>query len=85
MNGMDEEIDGTRHCFLSMAAFGLAAAKLALVRSASAQSNAPGLPAGKPEAFFPGFSAEMVRTTGTTVHVLRKGAGRPLLLLHGYA
>ena len=84
MNRMDEEIDGTRRRFLIMAAFGLAAAKLGLVRSASAQSNAPGLPAVKPEAFFPGFSAEMVRTTGTTIHVLREGAGRPLLLLHGY-
>jgi len=84
MNRMDEEIDGTRRRFLSMAAFGLAAAKLGLVSSASAQSNAPGLPAVKPEAFFPGFSAEMVRTAGTTIHVLREGAGRPLLLLHGY-
>jgi haloacetate dehalogenase len=84
MNRMYEGIDGTRRRFLSMAAFGLAAAKLGLVRSVSAQSSAPGLPAVKPEAFFPGFSAEMVRTTGTTIHVLRKGAGRPLLLLHGY-
>src|ERR1700731_2669217 len=84
MNRMYEGIEGARPRFLSMAAFGLAAAKLGLVRSASAQSNAPGLPAVKSEAFFPGFSAEMVRTTGTTIHVLREGAGRPLLLLHGY-
>jgi haloacetate dehalogenase len=83
MNKMDEEIDGTRRRFLSMAAFGLAAAKLGLA-PASARSNAAGLPAIKQEAFFPGFSAEMVQTTGTTIHVLRKGAGRPLLLLHGY-
>jgi haloacetate dehalogenase len=34
--------------------------------------------------FFPGFSAESVETSGTTIHVLRKGAGRPLLLLHGF-
>jgi pimeloyl-ACP methyl ester carboxylesterase len=34
--------------------------------------------------FFPGFSAESVKTSGTTIHVLRKGTGRPLLLLHGY-
>jgi len=33
---------------------------------------------------FPGFAAETVKTNGTTVHVLRKGSGRPLLLLHGY-
>jgi hypothetical protein len=70
MNRMYERIDGTRRRFLSMSAFGLAAAKLGLVRSASAQSNAPGLPAARPEAAFPGFSAEMVRATGTTIHVL---------------
>ena len=34
--------------------------------------------------FFTGFSAESVKTSGTTIHVLRKGTGRPLLLLHGY-
>ena len=34
--------------------------------------------------FFPEFTAESVKTSGTTIHVLRKGTGRPLLLLHGY-
>lgn len=33
--------------------------------------------------FFPGFSAETIQTSGTTIHVLRKGTGRPLLL-HDY-
>jgi haloacetate dehalogenase len=33
---------------------------------------------------FPGFWAESIETSETTIHVLRKGAGRPLLLLHGY-
>ncbi|HEY2532440.1 MAG TPA: alpha/beta hydrolase [Xanthobacteraceae bacterium] len=33
---------------------------------------------------FPGFAAETVNTSGTTIYVLRKGTGRPLLLLHGY-
>jgi len=33
--------------------------------------------------FFPGFSTETVETNGTTIHVLRKGTGRPLLLPHG--
>jgi pimeloyl-ACP methyl ester carboxylesterase len=33
---------------------------------------------------FPGFTAEMVKTGDTTINVLRKGSGRPLLLLHGY-
>ena len=35
-------------------------------------------------ALFPGFTAEAVETGGTTIHVLRKGTGHPLLLLHGY-
>src|SRR5580704_1106378 len=34
--------------------------------------------------YFPDFSAESVQTGGTTIHTLRKGSGRPLLLLHGY-
>ena len=33
---------------------------------------------------FPGFAAETVKTNGTTIHVLHKGSGRPLLLPHGY-
>ena len=33
---------------------------------------------------FPGFSAELLETSGTTIHVLRRGVGPPLLLLHGY-
>jgi haloacetate dehalogenase len=84
MNGTFEEIDRTRRRFLRVAALSLAAAKLGPIRSASGQSNPPGLPAVKPEAFFPGFSVEMIKTTGTTINVLRKGSGRSLLLLHGY-
>jgi haloacetate dehalogenase len=33
---------------------------------------------------FSGFTAETIETGGTTINVLRKGSGRPLLLLHGY-
>ena len=33
---------------------------------------------------FPDFKSDMIETSGTTIHVLRKGTGRPLLLLHGY-
>jgi haloacetate dehalogenase len=84
MKKIIEEIDKSRRRFLSMSALSLAAAKLGLVRSGSGHSNSPSLPEVKPEAFFPGFSAETVETTGTTIHVLQKGAGRPLLLLHGY-
>jgi haloacetate dehalogenase len=72
-----------RRRLLSMSALSLAAAKLGLV-SASGQSNAPERSAVKPEVYFPGFAVDTVETSGTTIHVLRKGSGRPLLLLHGY-
>jgi haloacetate dehalogenase len=36
------------------------------------------------ESYFPGFTTETVETSGTTIHVLHKGAGRPLLLLRRY-
>src|SRR6476620_11228876 len=62
----------------------LTAAQFGLVRPALAQSKTAGLPASNVEGFFPGFSTEMVETNRTTIHVLRKDAGRPLLLLHGY-
>jgi haloacetate dehalogenase len=40
--------------------------------------------------YFPGFATDTVKTggaatiSGTTIHVLHKGSGPPLLLLHGY-
>jgi haloacetate dehalogenase len=79
-----EDIDPRRRNFSGMAALTLAAAQFSLVRSASAQSKTAGLPAVNAGEFFPGFSTELVETSGTTIYVLRKGAGRPLLLLHGY-
>lgn len=79
-----ESIDRSRRGFLSVAALSLAAAELGLALSAFGQSKAPPLPDVKPDPFFPGFSAEIVETTGTKIHVLRKGSGPPLLLLHGY-
>jgi hypothetical protein len=75
--------DDSRRRFLSMATLSLAAAKLGFARPVRAQSKAPSPPDAKLEAFFPGFSSEMVETTGTKIHVLRRGSGRPLLLLHG--
>jgi haloacetate dehalogenase len=84
MDRMHREIDRNRRRFLSVAALTLAAAQFGLVRPASAQSKAAGQSASNAGGFFPGFSTEMVETHGTTIHVLRKGAGRPLLLLHGY-
>lgn len=41
-------------------------------------------PTGGESAFFPGFQAHSVPTTGATIHVLTCGDGPPLLLLHGY-
>jgi haloacetate dehalogenase len=79
-----EVIDGGRRRFLSMAAISLAAAKPGFARSALAPSELAALPEAESSAFFPGFSAETVETSGTTIHVFRKGSGRPLLLLHGY-
>lgn len=84
MNSKDEEVDQNRRRFLSVAAFSFAAAKFGLARSASGQLETPGQLAVKPGEFFPGFSSELVKTNGTTIYVLRKGTGRPLLLLHGY-
>jgi haloacetate dehalogenase len=81
MERMFEEIDLSRRRLLSVASVTLAAAQLNLVRSALAQTGGPAV---EPAAFFPGFSTETVETSGTTIHVLRKGTGRPLLLLHGY-
>jgi haloacetate dehalogenase len=41
-------------------------------------------PAGVSERLFPGFRAEDIQTSGATIHVLSKGSGPPLLLLHGH-
>lgn len=36
------------------------------------------------EKLFPDFEIRDLRTSGATIHCLRKGSGPPLLLLHGY-
>jgi haloacetate dehalogenase len=41
-------------------------------------------PAGVSERLFPGFRVEDVQTSGAKIHVLSKGSGTPLLLLHGH-
>ena len=84
MRRTPEEIDRERRRFPGAVAFALAAAQLGLIPSASAKSGMSDEPGVRPETSFPGFSAESVNTSGTTIHVLRKGTGRPLLLLHGY-
>src|SRR5258706_386423 len=84
MRRTPEEIDRERRRFSGAVAFALAAAQLGLIPSASAKSGMSDEPGVRPETRFPGFSAESLNTSGTTIHVLRKGTGRPLLLLHGY-
>ena len=44
--------------------------------AAQAQPPAPNL--------FPGFETRKIQTSGATIHVVRGGAGPPLLLIHGY-
>ena len=83
MNRTVEESHLSRRRLLDLAALGLSAAKSALIGSASAQTR-PEQPSVDARAFFPGFSTESVETRGTTIHLLRKGVGRPLLLMHGY-
>ena len=77
-----EKVDRRR--FIGVGALGFTAARLGLFQSAAAQPKTSDLQAGEPDPFFPGFSAESVETAGTIIHVLRRGSGRPLLLLHGY-
>jgi haloacetate dehalogenase len=84
MKKKNEEVNQNRRSLLKMGVFGLAAAKFGLVPAGGAQFETQGSSAVAPGAFFPGFSAETVKTSGTTIHVLRWGSGRPLLLLHGY-
>lgn len=85
MRRTPEEIDRERRRFSGAVAFALAAAQLGPIPSASAKSGMSDEPGVRPETRFPGFSAESVNASGTTIHVLRKGTGRPLLLLHGPA
>lgn len=51
----------------------------ALQPSAPAVSPAP----GSTLRFFPGFTAETVKTSGAEIYVLKGGSGPPVLLLHG--
>lgn len=40
--------------------------------------------AGEPGELFPGFTTRQLRVNGVLIHVSFGGAGRPVLLLHGY-
>jgi haloacetate dehalogenase len=73
------------------AAAGAAATHQALDTAAHAQAGAPAGPAaattgqqaGETSRFLPGFTVSKVKTTGTTIHVVKGGQGPPVLLLHG--
>jgi len=76
--------DQSRRRVLTAAALSFAASRLPLLHLASAQSETSETRTVNSGSSFPGFSATTVKTTGTTIHVLQKGVGRPVLLLHGY-
>ena len=44
----------------------------------------PVQPQGASERLLPGFVSRDIRTSGADIHVLTKGEGRPLLLIHGH-
>jgi haloacetate dehalogenase len=44
----------------------------------------PPQPAGVSERLLPGFRAQDIETSGAKIHVVSKGSGPPLLLLHGH-
>ena len=49
----------------------------------TAGSGTTGQAAGETSKFLPGFTVSKVKTSGTTIHVVKGGQGPPLLLLHG--
>ena len=52
-------------------------------QASPAGSPATGQQAGETSRFLPGFTVSKVKTSGTTIHVVKGGQGPPLLLLHG--
>ena len=80
----NDKFDHSRRWLLKTGALTVAATTFGLGRTVLAQSQTQDQPAATSRALFPGFSAEMVKTSGTTIHVLQNGSGQPLLLLHGY-
>ncbi len=68
----------------SLALTGLAAAARAAGAAPRPGQAAPVTPArGTTLRFFPGFTAETVKTSGAEIYVLKGGSGPPVLLLHG--
>jgi haloacetate dehalogenase len=85
MRRLDRDQSSSR-ANLSRRGFLMAGAATALsLQFTTSKGEAPGASnSALKDKYFPGFSSEMVETTGTSIHVLTKGTGRPLLLLHGY-
>src|SRR5918993_3045077 len=54
-----------------------------LAQAPAAESASTGQQAGEMSRFLPGFTVAKVKTSGTTIHVVKGGQGPPLLLLHG--
>ncbi len=55
----------------------------ALAQAPAAGTAPTGQQAGETSKFLPGFTVSKVKTTGTTIHVVKGGQGPPLLLMHG--
>ena len=75
---------------IAAAATVTAAARHSLESTISAQAptagpapSASGQQAGEASRFLPGFTVSKVKTSGTTIHVVKGGQGPPVLLLHG--
>ncbi len=71
MGTKSEEIDRSRRRFSSLVAVSVAAAQFSLVHSALADTAASDSPAGEPGGFVPGFTTDLVKTSGTTINVWR--------------
>jgi haloacetate dehalogenase len=84
MRGMTRRLRRRDLLTQSLALAGLAAA--APPAAAASRRNQPAAitPArGTTLRFFPGFTAETVKTSGAEIYVLKGGSGPPVLLLHG--
>jgi haloacetate dehalogenase len=80
----DQDISSSANA-LSRRRFLIAGAATALSSQfTNSKGEAPGTASMLKRRFFPGFSSETIETTGANIHVLTKGSGPPLLLLHGY-
>jgi haloacetate dehalogenase len=67
----------------SITAAGRAVFDSAVSAQASPVEPSTGQNAGEMSKFLPGFTVSKVKTSGTTIHVVKGGQGPPLLLLHG--